>query len=248
MHHFMQTCSSFTQVINEPSSLFFPLSRECLCAMGGPLLRLQGAKEQKHELVISSKHVSYWCFLFSSFIIFHSFEWYIYKYFHCLFSLSTKCKREESIILLPVSLIWKSKMFRKFWWVCNNVLKISSFVWADWSTKMSGVFVFPASLLIHTFGNWREVMYNEKCLLCCVSLAIPYYSQSSIHPFWMYSWIRCITNWCSGFSSLGIWYLVQQHWRGNDWHLVLSVRFITHRKLKINNNIQSDFIYFLHVN
>lgn len=144
MHHFMQTCSSFTQVINKPSSLFFPLSRECLCAMGGPLLRLQGAKEQKHELVINSKHVSYWCFLFSSFIIFHSFEWYIYKYFHCLFSLSTKCKREESIILLPVSLIWKSKMFRKFWWVCNNVLKISSFVWADWSTKMSGVFLFPS--------------------------------------------------------------------------------------------------------
>lgn len=234
---------------NTLTSLVFPFSWKCFCAMVGPLLGLQEAKKQKHKLESLTENVflsGVVLFLHSSYFT-HLSDTYI-CIFHCLLFLTTKCKREESIILVPVSLIWKDKTFRKFCWVCNNVLKISSFVWADWSTKMSGVFLFPASLLIHTFGNWREVMYNEKCLLCCVSLAIPYYSQSSIQPFWMYSWIRCITNWCSGFSSLGIWYLVQQHWRGNDWHLVLSVRFITHRKLKINNNIYSDFIYFLHMN
>lgn len=217
--------------------------------MAGPLLRLQGAKKQKHELESLAANVFLIgvVFFLRSSDFTHLSDTYI-SVFTAFYLCQLNAKERNLSFCSLLSLIRKYKMFRKFCWVCNNVLKIGSFVRADWSTKVSGVLLFPASLLIHTFGNWREVMYNEKCLLCCVSLAIPYYSQSSIHPFWMYSWIRCITNWCSGFSSLGIWYLVQQHWRGNDWHLVLSVRFITHRKLKINNNIYSDFIYFLHMN
>lgn len=35
---------------SKPSSLFFPLSWKCFCAMAGPLLSLQEAKMQKHKL------------------------------------------------------------------------------------------------------------------------------------------------------------------------------------------------------